>query len=298
MRVTVACAPSAHNSQILTGLTRLARMGRITLEHRRGPQDLMVLGHVDDVPVCFDMRDGDGIDSHVLMRVHRYFKRSYLPSHQHDRVRPLGLNYEVYDDRDLLARLRRRPTVSQVAAPPTRTTSPAVLFLTRLWHTGTGDPQRDAITDSRVRLVRLLRQELGEAFVGGLRADEFSLAKCRDVVVPRRLTDKANYLRLMKTTPICITTVGLHGSNGWKLGEYVAASRAIVTEALRYAVPGDFAAGRNYLSFTTPDECVHQVVRLMKDKQRREAMMVHNQTYYRSHLKPEMLVLDALRQCV
>lgn len=294
MRVTVDYAPIPHNSQIVTGLVRLARMKRIDLKRRHNDSGFLVRASVDGIPVCFDMRDGDGINAEAHGSVRYYFKRGY--SRPHERVRPLGFNYEVHDEYDPVAKILRRPTVRQIAAPPTYTeTPPAVLFLTRLWR-DTGDPARDAINESRIRLVQSLRKEFGEAFIGGMQPDDFAAANCRDLVVPQRLTRKARYLRLVRSIPICITTVGLHGSNGWKLGEYVAASRAIVSEPLRHVVPGDFADGLNYLSFTTPDQCIDQVARLMANRAERESMMRRNQDYYQRYLKPESLMLNALSQ--
>lgn len=42
---------------------------------------------------------------------------------------------------------------------------------------------------------------------------------------------------MVKESDICITTTGLHRSIGWKFAEYIAASKAIVTEKLNYS-PG------------------------------------------------------------
>jgi hypothetical protein len=48
--------------------------------------------------------------------------------------------------------------------------------------------------------------------------------------------------------------MGLYESNGWKLGEYVAGSKAIVSEHLHYDAPGNFSPEQNYLEFNSADE--------------------------------------------
>jgi hypothetical protein len=91
-----------------------------------------------------------------------------------------------------------------------------------------------------------------------------------------------------------VATLGLNNSNGWKLGEYVALSKAIVTEPLRYLVPGNFAKEQNYLEFTAPEELVESAARLFDNKDLRFAMMTNNYTYYQAYLKPDVLILNSL----
>ena len=91
-----------------------------------------------------------------------------------------------------------------------------------------------------------------------------------------------------------MTTVGLNGSNGWKLGEYVAFSKAIVTEPLRFRVIGDFEKEKNYLEFVNPEELIESVTRLYEDRNLRMAIMMNNYRYYQSYVRPDALVLNSL----
>jgi len=66
--------------------------------------------------------------------------------------------------------------------------------------------------------------------------------------VTSNLSNRRNYLEVMKQSDICISSMGLHQSIGWKTGEYIAASKAIINESFHYKVVGDFQIGKNYLS--------------------------------------------------
>ena len=66
------------------------------------------------------------------------------------------------------------------------------------------------------------------------------------LAMPESYTNKESYLRAVKDHSICITTTGLHNWIGWKLGEYVAASRAIVTEPLKFHYLEISAKEKNY----------------------------------------------------
>jgi hypothetical protein len=114
-------------------------------------------------------------------------------------------------------------------------------------------------------------------------------------MVEPAMVEKGTYLELLRTASIGIATVGLEKSNGWKLAEYVAGAKAIVTEGLHSEVPGDFRSGLNYLEFTDARECVDRVGDLVSNPVRRLEMMNRNRQYYLSHLRPDKLVLNAIR---
>jgi hypothetical protein len=98
----------------------------------------------------------------------------------------------------------------------------------------------------------------------------------------------------MRSHAICVATTGLHGSIGWKLAEYVAFSKAIITEKLVYTVPGDFGPGRNYIEFASPEDCAAAAMRLVEDRGLRERLMLNNVAYYRAYLRPDALVGNAM----
>jgi hypothetical protein len=74
------------------------------------------------------------------------------------------------------------------------------------------------------------------------------------------------------------------------MGEYVAFSKAIVSERMTYQVPGDFKEGQNYLSFDTAERCVEAARELFSNAGMRRRMMQANHEYYLSCLKPEAMV--------
>ncbi len=178
-----------------------------------------------------------------------------------------------------------------------------MLFMVRAWDPDNSPPglpqeqrqERAAINETRARCVSLLRKEFGSRFFGGFAHTSYAIDHFRAQLLDDR-TDcsKRNYVRLLQRHPICVATTALHKSIGWKLGEYVAFSKSIVSERLNFTVPGRFERDRNYLEFETPEQCVHQAARLFEDGQLRHQMMEKNWDYYRTHLAPDRLVLRTL----
>jgi hypothetical protein len=213
----------------------------------------------------------------------------------------------IVDLSETLSRLAQRPAgrhacqLDLTESSPSTHETPRVLLLTRTWDPASvsHDPSLadawSAMNRMRVECIRALRMEFGEALIGGLAATQDAIRDYPDcVVLDPHVTRKLHYLELMRESDVCIATRGLAGSNGWRLGEYVAASRAVVSEVLECEVPGGFAPGRNYMAFTDPGSCVEQTLALMNDSDRRRSMMEANQAYYQAYLRPDAVVLNSL----
>ncbi|MEP7312861.1 MAG: hypothetical protein ABI859_09770 [Pseudomonadota bacterium] len=266
----------------------------------------------------------------------RSFAPALLSAEERAKVLPLGLSYEVYagafDRYELVREVRsernfrgaasalvgygvstvaalagvgrRRCSYRYLSAPPAPKMQPRVLFMTRVWDpaeiegaTSEKLEERVALNDLRAACILRLRRELGGAFVGGLQHSEFARRHYPaallddDTISPRN-----RYIEQMRAFPICIATTGLHGSIGWKMAEYTAFAKAIASEPLRYVVPGDFSDGRNYVSFTSPEACAEGVINLMDDAHRREAQMESNWQYFRSFVRPDAMVRNAINE--
>lgn len=179
---------------------------------------------------------------------------------------------------------------------------PLIMFFARAWDPSSfsnWSPEREQeradINQQRAQCIRVLRREFGKQFVGGLASSEFTVRNFPDCVVDSQFTRKDRYIRKLRQADICIATSGLDGSIGWKFAEYVANSKAIVSEPLNYEVPGNLTEGKNYLSFVTTHEGVDAVSALFDDQSRRYQMMSANHVYYNSYLRPDVLVWNTLR---
>lgn len=284
--------------------------------------------------LLFDVTDQGSMMPGIADAVDCVFKRSYNATESYHctssgtNVEPLGLNYPVYPNLPDLHGLQRAfltsgprrwlaqairlldvagwishlPRERQLEDIPRPDVEPRVLFQVRAW-----DPEEfpgctperirhfTEVNDMRAACIRALRSTFGERFTGGFSHTAFARKRYGDALSPApELTAKRNYLRLLRHHPICIATGGLHGSIGWKVGEFVALSKAIVMERHHHILPGHFAEGQHHLGFDTPEECVQATLRLMDDDSLRGAMMGRNHAYFLEHLRPETVVFRAL----
>jgi hypothetical protein len=281
------------------------------------------------IRLYYDTSDGSHLEHDIAKKVDYYFKRSYLservPQSLADKIFPLGLNYPSYPDgidpfqqqrrtlfeqhtsiflRARLAITDCRPTWNEIYAEPNLSQSPKILFMTRAWDPcllSPGDKEKyGELNEKRAQCILRLRQEFGNRFLGGFTPKVYALRHYRQVTPLRNFwrSLQKNYLKLLPLYPICVATTGLHRSIGFKLGEYVAFSKAIVSEKLNAEIPGDFIQGQNYFEFDTPEQCVEAVSRLCADKALRLAMIKKNHEYYLNYLRPDVLVERTLRMAL
>ncbi len=268
----------------------------------------------------------------------RSFSPDMIPPPLASKVRPLGLNYAVYLDgfdrfelqraladlpsagerTVLLTRLAARafdmevvsqgyrPTVKSINAPPRPSDAPRVLFMARAWDPA-DQPERERshreeraeINEMRARCVSLLRKEFGASFTGGFKHTPYALEHFRHVLLDDpTLASKRRYIDLLASHSICVATTGLHGSIGWKFGEYIAFSKAVVSERLLYSVPGNLTAGQHYLEFRSAEECVDAAAALFNDEILRRNMMNANHEYYEQYLRPDRMIARTLEAAI
>ena len=313
-----------HCAQVVTGFLLLKKANKLTLSIAHNKEVQMATGNLaavrveyQGVNIIYDLMDGyqnpKGMQR-LLDTCDVYYKRSFLDSRnielfkeQSKKMHPLGFNYLVsckgnpYNKggyRELLLRVRGDKPKSYFtpekfeSIPAYKESGLKILFLTRLWDAH--EPNAEKLNRSRIDLLRQLKKEYKESFVGGIRQSSTAVDLASDLVVSKRHTERSNYLKLLRESDICIGTLGLHESTGWKTAEYIAASKAIVNERLVYEVPGNFTNGVNYFDFTNEEECYRLIKTLLSQPELVFKMKKANQEYYEHYLRPDSLVLRTL----
>jgi len=321
-----------HICQIITGFLMLKDRG-YQVEFAYVPNDGSTLAIMPAIRaeyrgqhLMYDVGDGYNVPESIVAGAEVsdfYFKRSF--SHKRnqeivpqylDKMYPLGFNYHVTCKgnpvgeplwktlaKPFLGRTPDcwfRPHVFEGKARKSTGAPVKILFLTRLWNDhepGFSDEEnaeRTYINNMRIEIIRALRKTYGDAFVGGLNDNELSRAWAPDLIMPAKYTERRKYLKLLHSSDICIGSMGLFESIGWKTGEYVAAAKAIVNEEMHFSVTGDFEEGKNYLSFRTTEECLEAVRTLAENPERLYTMKLANEQYYQEYLRPDVLVKRTL----
>jgi len=181
----------------------------------------------------------------------------------------------------------RSPLVEEFEQPPTVELDPIIVFQTRLWSQNELGPGESAeeINADRVAIVRALKTAFPDHFAGGLMPTPLALAKYRDLVSPQP-DKRREFIRWTRRCLIGVQTRGLHHSLPFKLAEYLAGSKCIVTSPLRHVLPVPPLPGLHYLEFRCPRECVEHCARLLHDARLVNGLRSAAWAYYRTEVQP------------
>lgn len=307
---------------LYAGLAELQAANRLVVDIMTDPTEVTrmsstlhaVVGHrTERIHLALDCFDGPEIDEAALGKADVYFKRSYKASlHEGLGVRPLGLVFPATtpgsealerrisgEDRPLarIASAFRRLVWSDTGATRLReierradATSSGILFSARCW-----DPQEVAaddareISEERAAIVKALRAAFPNNAVAGLEPTPYARRRWPELCLHSSAVRKAAYLSAMHSASICIATRGLRASNGWKLGEYVAAAKCIVAEPPEYVIPG-IEEHTHYEAFRSVPELLDVVGALLASSNERTRLSSAVEQFWRAHARPEMLM--------
>jgi hypothetical protein len=201
-----------------------------------------------------------------------------------------------------------QPRLKDLFCLPQKKLNFKILFICRLWEPTQDDyfslseqqvADRLSINQMRMTCLKILKQDFGEQFVGGLTPTAYAMANHKELVFENKeLTNKKNYLNFLKGFSICISTAGLSNSTGWKFAEYLAFSKGIVSEKLHFDTGNALEKNKHYFEFSSPEECVFYVKKLRDDHQLLNEMQHNNHKYYEEHLHPEQLMLNVINSCI
>ncbi len=150
------------------------------------------------------------------------------------------------------------------------------------------------VNDLRANTVRALRAHFGERFIGGLRHSDYARRTYPDCLF-RGDPGWQGHVALTNKCLIAVNTAGLHDSTSWKMAEYMAGSRCIVSERPFYETPAPLVEGKHYLPMSTPADCVVACERLLDEPDTARAMRVENFAYYSTQVRPDQLVRNCIR---
>ena len=241
----------------------------------------VVLVKYDGRTILFDMSDSPELVD-VEDDISTYYKRSYVKNDSYDihsyPVLPFGFNYGVTNNLFSLNRIsafgfdkvytaRSLPILNRLTNLSyshiyykrmhdiPRDNGGTILFLTRLWDPATVSSEekktfRKHLNAVRIETVKNLKQKFKGRLIAGIANTPLACKLCPELIVPSNISSKGNYIKSLRNADICVATNGLENTLGWRIAEYVAFSKAVVSEPFHITVP-NWNEGQHYLLFDT-----------------------------------------------
>lgn len=115
------------------------------------------------------------------------------------------------------------------------------------------------------------------------------LEKYKDMLITKRIGMK-EYLTKTKRSAIVFNTPSVLGCHGWKLGEYLAMGKAIISTPLNNMMPGDYSEGVHYIGVSGEQDIFSAVKKVKEDEALRLSLKNNARTYYDAYLSPKAVV--------
>jgi hypothetical protein len=185
---------------------------------------------------------------------------------------------------------------------PLESKLPIIIFLPQLWdpvrvfdHSRKEDRLR--LNNERIDFVRALKKNFPKLYIGGIEDSPFARKICPDLVLDVKITHKTNYIKELRKASIGISTPGLVDSIGWKFGEYMLFSKAIVSNEIGHQVlNAPLNAEVNYCAYTSIESMLSCVERFIKEEDFRYSVMNNNYQYSEKFLKPDRQLQIVLKK--
>jgi len=274
---------------------------------------------IDGARLVIDVHDQcDQWNPALLDWCHVYAKRNIdpaIPAPRQDKIVPFGLNVPSHSKRSALAALaaiaailpsgfrpKQRELYVYLVTPhwkdlehrPDQPVDQTILYQTRLWESDEA-PNDEVINDERVALLRALRAEFKHRFAGGLVSTSYSRAHHPELIT-QMPTRQPQYIRWAKKPAIAVYSRGLFGSMAFKMAEYLAASKCIVTDPIRYTLQAPIT---HVAEYTSPEECIVQCQNLLSNPELVQHRRQESWLYYNKYVRTPTAIrhlIDIARQ--
>ena len=155
-----------------------------------------------------------------------------------------------------------------------------VLFQTRVWEP-IDAPGDEGINDERIALLRALKSEFKHRFVGGLVPTSYAREGYPDLLT-NVSTRQPQYIQWAKHHGIAVYSRGLFGSIAFKMPEYLAASKCIVTDPIFYDLPSPLT---HIPVYTSPEACIAHCQELLSKPSLMREQRHASWDYYNKYLR-------------
>ena len=227
-----------------------------------------------------------GINLHSSLRIYLLFFYNYF-------LAKSLLNYTV-SIRTFMSGynwLRRRSFIQSFS--PSKARLDYVFHLSSLYK---NQVLGDKTNEMRAIFVRASRRAVGVQFEGGLVQRNGDLENdYSDVVVNLTIPHKF-YLGKIKESKFVFSTPAAWGCHGWKLGEYFALGKAIISTPFYNDIPLGIKHGENIHIAGTKDE-IYEAVNLINSNDDYRAKLEKGAIdYYNNYIEPSVVVRRILGQ--
>jgi hypothetical protein len=168
-----------------------------------------------------------------------------------------------------------------------------VFFISSLWNKSPDvftDYNNDieSVNNWRIQYIRCVKNNSDLTYEGGLFGNHVPTG-CNDLIFTH-FVPTADYIRKTKESLFVFNTPAVWGCHGWKLGEFLAMGKAIISTPLKNDLPAPLTHGENIHIVKTISELKEAVDLLSTDSEYRKKLEVGASEYFKRWCAPASVV--------
>lgn len=186
------------------------------------------------------------------------------------------------------------PVLADLRGSPAAQVAKRIYFRTRLYEprAGATEKQRQHISElnnARIQFILDVREAFGELAYCGLYETEVNARIAPDLIkpLPSDYAMADGHRMFSRHSLINLNTVGVTGSNGWKIGEILAAGSCLVTEKLQHESLDALVHGEHAEEFETTGDCIVSCRKLLDNPECAAAMRRAGFEFFDRFLTPQ-----------
>ncbi|MDD6210892.1 MAG: glycosyltransferase [Bacteroidales bacterium] len=142
----------------------------------------------------------------------------------------------------------------------------------------------------RKSFIEICRSLSDISFEGGLYVPDEVFDKEYEHLVFRKKYSIKEYIDKIKMSAVVFNTPAVHNCHGWKLGEYLAMGKAIVTTPLSNELPQMLCDGKDIVIVSNNDELKEKILTILKNPEYRKSLENNSQIYYSKYVAPQRVI--------
>ncbi|HWG73762.1 MAG TPA: hypothetical protein VG184_06880 [Acidimicrobiales bacterium] len=325
-RVSIAPVPAlGYASYILQGLADVLGPGRLCYETGIGPDMVPSASAIAFVVRCGDRQrhvyvdcgDSAGPDPAALAWADVMGKVNVFPGNAGDGICPIGPTFGI---RVRPGALEARSLLASYDRPRWRDASYSYYFLrgatehtfrrTRIdsYQPGLSDPnyafyvawpwkKHPEVNPPRAAFIRACRAAPGLEFEGGFAPRRQNDLPEWNEFFTRRRYRIDDYLSNVRRSVVAFSNPAVHQCLGWKLGEFLALGKAIVTLPLERALPSPLDHGVHVHQVDGSQDSISEALsRIRTDANYRRRLETNARAWFTDHLQPAVVVRRLLHE--
>ena len=174
---------------------------------------------------------------------------------------------------------------------PKETEKDYVFFISTLWK---NDKNNDECNRLRAQYIRNCRS-LNLTFEGGLFTENINGQNGYSDIVTNQFVHHTDFIANIKKSTVVFSTPAVWGCHGWKLGEFLAMGKAIISSSFQNEMPEPLKHGENIHFVANEQELREAVQKITTDKAYRETLQKGATTYYQQYIQPSVVISKLIR---